>query len=210
MYETMKPEKRNLIIERILRVEWSMLQKVGGINGKAGCQEDWDTFHIMRYAYYNAWPNNLILSYIRDLDEAALSEKNLVMEKYAYMMEYTDPDYYATKLAPYLPQIDQETRALIEEISAYIVQCDKEFAAAYPRISMKGRPIEKNQDSTGFTSAESYAKGELRTYSKYTLRTLLDYVRSLKAEGKNLSYIVKQNMVQMYGYASLEDAERKM
>ncbi|MDF3001836.1 MAG: hypothetical protein K0Q48_1955 [Bacillota bacterium] len=210
MYDTMKPEKRNFIIERLLRVEWDMFQRVGSADGKAQCQEDWHTFHIMRYSYYNAWSNSMILSYVRDLEEAMNAERNLITEKYAYMMEYTDPEYFNTKLQPYLPAIDEETRRLIDEIAAYLVDCDKEFAARYPKIGKKGRPIEAAKDNAAATSAETYTKGELRTYSKYTLRHFADYIRGCKESGTNFAFLVKDKMVIMYGYASLDDAEAKM
>lgn len=210
MYDTMKPEKRNFIIERILRVEWDMLQRVDGTNGRAGCQEDWNTFHIMRYSYYNAWSNEMIRSYIKDLEEAVNAERNLVMEKYAYMMEYTDPAYFSSRLAPYLPAAEEETKAMIREIADYMVGCDKEFAQKYPKLSRKARPTEAAGDAGGETSAESYTKGELRTYSKYTLKFFLDYIRKCREEGTNFAYLVKDKMVQMYGYSSIEDAEAKL
>ncbi|MEL7654450.1 MAG: DUF4125 family protein [Bacillota bacterium] len=210
MYDTMKPEKRNFIIERMLRVEWEMFQRVGGIGGKAGCQQDWNTFHIMRYSYYNAWSNELIRSYIRDLEEAVRDERNLVTEKYAYMMEYTDPAYFSSSLAPHLPEIDEETRSLINEIAEYLVGCDKEFALRYPKLSRKGRPIEAARDNVTETSAETYTKGELRTYSKYTLKIFKDYIKKCKEEGTNFAFLVKDKMVKMYGYDSIDDAESKM
>lgn len=210
MSEAMKPEKRNFIIERILRVEWEMLQHVGSIGGRTCCQEDWNTFHIMRYSYYNAWPDTMIRSYIKDLEEAMNEKRNLVMEKYAYMMEYTDPAYFSSNLAPHLPKIEDETRAMIDEIAAYIVGCDKEFAAKYPKLSRKGRPIEAAKDNVADTSAESYAKGELKTYTKYTLKLFVDFIKTCKEEGTNFSFLVKDKMVKMYGYASIDDAEAKL
>ena len=210
MYDTMKPEKRNIIIEQILRVEWQMFQSVDGLGGKAGCQEEWSTFHIMRYSFYNAWTNQMIRSYIRDLDEASQERRNLVMEKYAYMMEYTDPQYYDSELKPHLPVCEAETREMINEIAEYLVECDKEFAWKYPKLSRKGRPIDAAEDSGDDTSAETYIKGELRTYSKYTLNYFAEYIRDCRREDVNFSLLVKDKMVKMYGYDSLDDAERKM
>lgn len=209
-YETMKPEKRNLIIEQILRFEWLMFQQVEGLNGKAGCQEDWHTFHIMRYSYYNAWSNQMIRSYVKDLNEAMNGKRNLITEKYAYMMEYTDPDYYNSSLMPHLPACDEETRAYIREIADYLVLCEKEFSAKYPKLSQKGRPIEAAGAESQNTSAETYMKGELRTYSKFTLKSFAEYIRTCKQDGINFAQMVKDKMVKMYGYESLEDAERKM
>jgi len=210
MYDTMKPEKRNLTIEQILRVEWEMFRRVDNIGGRAGCQEQWPTFHIMRYAYYDAWSNPMLLSYQKDLAEAAAEDRNLVMEKYAYMMAYTDPEYYAGKLAPHLPEMDGEKAALIDEIAKYMVDCDREFASKYPKFSAKGRPVEAAEDSSASTSTETYARGELRTYSKITLRYFIDHIRTLQSENANFAMLVKEKMARMYGYASLEDAERKL
>ncbi|MBR0597354.1 DUF4125 family protein [Sinanaerobacter chloroacetimidivorans] len=209
MYETMQPGKRNLIIEKILRAEWEMLKNVDNIGGKADCQEDWTTFHIMRYSYYNAWPDTMIRSYVRDLEEAMEQDRNLVMEKYAYMMEFTDPAYFNSKLSPFLPKIDDNTKKLIDEIAEYLTGFDKEFTLQYPKLSTKGRPVEAAKDGTE-TSAETYARGELRTYSQYTLKLFLDYLKKCRAEGTNFAFLVKDKMVKMYGYDSIEAAEAKM
>lgn len=210
MLDGMKPEKRNLIIERILRVEWEMFQAVDGLTGKADCQEEWPTFHIMRYSYYNAWSDQMLRSYVRDLDEALQENRNLVMEKYAYMMEYTDPEYYNSRLKPYLPECGGETAALIDTVAEYLVACEKEFALRYPKLGRKGRPADHAGDSAEDTSAETYVRGELRTYSKYTLKYFVDYIEQCRGEGVNFTFLVKEKMVRMYGYDSLDDAERKM
>lgn len=209
MYEGMKPEKRNLIIEQIIRVEWEMLSNVDNIGGMAECQNDWKTFHIMRYSYYNAWSDLMIRSYMRDLDDAVREERNLVTEKYAYMMEYTDREYYDCNLKPYLPKQDEELKGLIEEITAYLISFENEFAQKYPKLSQKGRTIQ-GQDRKGETSEEVYIKGELRTYSKYTLQIFLDYLKKCREEGKNFVNLVKDKMVKLYGYESVEDAEFKI
>lgn len=210
VYEGMKPEKRHVFIELLIRREWEMFKKVDSMDGQVGCQEDWPTFHIMRYSYYDAWSDKMIKSYSRDIEEASDSDRNLVMEKYAYMMEFTDPEYYNQKLSPYLPKIDNETRAMIDEISSFIVSCEKAFALKYPRLSSKGRPIMGSLANGGDTSTEIYAKGELRTYSKYTLKYFLDYVNECKSKDINFTFLVKDKMVKMYEYSSVEDAESKM
>lgn len=210
MYDSIKPEKRNLMIEQIIRAEWMMFQTVGGIGGKMGCQEDWATFRIMRYSYYNAWSDQMIRSYAKDLDEAEHDKRNLIMEKYAYMMEFTDPEYYRSKLLPYFPRIDEDTRKMIDEIAEYLIGCDREFALRYPKLSRKGRPIEAAADTGKDTSMETYFKGELRTYSRFTLQFFVEYILKCKSEGINFAFLVKDKMVRMYGYSSIEDAECKL
>lgn len=210
MVDVMKPEKRNFIIERLLRIEWTMFQTVKSTDGRAGCQENWDTFHIMRYSYYNAWSDQMIRSYVKDLEEAVNDKRNLIMEKYAYMMEYTDPEYYRVKLQAHLPAVDEEAKRMIDEISAYLVACDKELALRYPKLSRKGRPIEATGDHSEDASMEIYFKGELRTYSKFTLRFFMEYITQCKANSINFAFLVKEKMVSMYGYSSIDDAESKL
>ncbi|QHI74014.1 DUF4125 family protein [Aminipila terrae] len=164
----------------------------------------------MRFSQYSAWNDFMIKSYGQDIEEAIKQGRNLVMEKYAFMMEFTNPQYYKSELEPHLPVIDLETMNMVEEIAWYMVDCEKEIAAKYPKLANSGRPIEARGDITGFTSVETYAKGELKTYSKNTLRLYLDYVRENRAAGKNLALKVQEEMVKMYGYASIEDAENKL
>lgn len=210
MYDGMKPEKRHMMIELILRREWEMFKKVGSMDGPVACQEDWPTFRIMRYSYYHAWSDKMLKNYAQDMTEAIEKGRNLVMEKYAYMMEFTDPAYYASKLAPYLPEIDGETKGMIDEITKVLVAEEKEFALKYPKLSAKGRAAEGVSIAGGQTSTEIYTRGELRTYSKYTLTCFLDHIRDCKAKSIDFTVLVKEKMVNLYDYASLADAESKM
>lgn len=203
-------EERLDVVEGIIKSEWDMFQKVDNIGGRASCQNDFTTFHIMRFSQYSAWNDLMIKSYAKDIEEAIKQGRNLVTEKYAFMMEFTDPKYYKQELEPYLPTIDSETMNMIEEITWYMVDCEKEIAFKYPKLSGSGRPIEAKGDVTGFTSVETYAKGELKTYSPNTLKLYLDYVRTNRAAGKNLAMIVQDTMVKMYGYSSIQDSESKL
>lgn len=203
-------EERNAAIEGVISAEWNMFQKVQNIEGRADCQNDWNTFHIMRYSQFSAWTDELLKNYEKDLASAIHENRNLIMEKYAYMMEYTNPEYYKKELAPYLQKVDMETMLTIGEIVAYLIGCEKEVASKYPKLSKLGRPIEQRTDYREFTSVETYATGELKTYSKKTLRVYLDFIRVNRAAGKNLALLVQDTMVRMYGYASMEDAEKKI
>ncbi len=202
-------EERLKTIEEIIKSEWNMFQRVNNIGGRASCQDDWNTFHIMRFSQFSAWNDLMTKSYAKDMEDALKQGRNLIMEKYAYMMEYTDPQYYKSELEPHLPDIDSESMNMIKEITWYMIDCEKEIAAKYPKLSRSGRPIEAG-DASGFTSVETYAEGELKTYSKETLRLYLDYVRANRAAGKNAAMLVQEIMVKMYGYSSIEDAESKM
>lgn len=203
-------EERLLVIEKLIKNEWDMFQKVNNIGGKASCQNNWETFHIMRFSQYSAWNDFMIKSYVKDVEEAISVGRNLVMEKYAFMMEFTEPQYFKNELEPHLPVIDLETMNMIDEITWYMIDCEKEIANKYPKLSNSGRPIEARGDDMGFTSVETYAKGELKTYSKNTLKLYLEHVRTNRAAGNNLAMIVQDTMVKMYGYSSIQDAENKL
>ncbi len=203
-------DERKKTIKEIVDIEWEMFQKVNNFGGRASCQDDRDTFDIMRYSQYEAWSDLMIKSYRKDLEEGINNGRNLVMEKYAFMMEFSEPQYYKTQLEPFLPVIDSETMNYIEEITWYMVDCEKEIAMKYPKLSGSGRPIDAKSELNGFTSVETYAKGELKTYSKETLKFYLEHIRAARAAGKNLALIVQEAMVKLYGYESIEDAESKL
>ena len=86
-------EKKKKLIDEIVRREWEMFQNVNNEGGRASCQDDWPTFHVMREAQYAPWPQDLLSRFLLDLVNAKLEGRNLVMEKYAYMMEFTEPDF---------------------------------------------------------------------------------------------------------------------
>jgi tetratricopeptide (TPR) repeat protein len=65
------------------------------------------------------------------------------------------------------------------------------------------------KNNGGETSTETYTKGELRTYSKFTLKSFEDHGRQYKQDGVNFAFRVKDKMVQMYRYTFVDDVEAK-
>ena len=72
-------DKRELVCH-IVSAEWTMFDKVHNCGGRACCQDDWGTFEIMRGSQMEAWPEDLLNSYLKDLREAAAEERNLLCE----------------------------------------------------------------------------------------------------------------------------------
>ena len=64
-----------------------MFQNVRNTGGRAACQDDFETFDVMRKSQFLTWDLPLLESYWQDLQEGKAQGRNLVMEKYAYMME---------------------------------------------------------------------------------------------------------------------------
>ena len=197
-------------IEQIIDIEWDMFQHTENIGGRASCQDDFETFYIMRRSQYESWREDMVDMYEAFAAECQRIGRNLVMEKYANMMQYTDLHYYNKYLKPYLPETPQSAFRYINIIVPEMIAWEKEFAAAYLKLSGAGRPITSDMDKYGFTSMETYARGELETYPVELLQLYADYVGELKASGKSLSMIVQEVMVRLYGYDSIEAAEASL
>ena len=75
---------------------------------------------------------------------------------------------------------------------------------------MQTRYIHTSEDTAWDTSAETYLRGELDTYSEDTFILYCRYVIRLYQEGKNLNRMIVENTVRQYGYYSLEDAESRL
>jgi len=197
------------IIKDILAIEFKLFQAVKNIDGRASCQDDWNTFQIMRGSQFSAWNDTMLSSYMEDLSYAGSLSRNLVWEKYANMMRSTDPQQYAA-LKQYLPDIDRETMVMINEIVTNQVTWINNINRKYPCLSASGRPVYAHQDSLYQTSFETYLTGELMTYSRQTLRLYLDHVHKLLDLQENMYLINLESIAKAYGYASADDAETMM
>lgn len=59
-------------------------------------------------------------------------------------------------------------------------------------------------------SVETYARGELTTYSQRTLELLKEHYISMIYKGDDPCEATMEYMVRQYRYASLDDAQKKM
>ena len=202
-------QDRDRLIAEVVRREWRQFDKVQNEGGRAGCQDDWKTFEIMRTAQYRTWNDELLNSYLQDLKDAEESGWNLITEKYARMMESTDPDGYAL-LADRLPKRSSERLAAQEEVIAVHVGWNEAMAAKYPKYSGGGRPIHTSEDQPWETSSETYLRGELSTYSDRTFALYREMVLRKSVSGENLVERIAEAQVKQYGYASLEEAEEHL
>ena len=188
------------VINDIIRYEWDMFQQTENIGGRASCQDQYDTFYANRYSQHNALELDTLESYRKDLAEAKAAGRNLITEKYAYMMEFTDPEYYKANLQAHLPALTDEKATLIAQIVSRQILGYREYAAKYPYMAGAGRPIEEGGLDT---SIRQYSVGEFRTYSDDTLKLLL---RDVNNSG-NFVLDIQNTLISFYGYESLEAAE---
>ncbi|MCI6857728.1 MAG: DUF4125 family protein [Eubacterium sp.] len=192
--------------KNIVAKEWDMFQKVKGIDGRASCQDDWKTFFIMRISQFESWDLSVLKSYYADLLEAEKQERNLVMEKYAFMMEETDPVYFLS-IRSLLPEVSEKKELIAEKITSCFMKWEQEMEKTHPNVRKHGRPAE-GIGSDGTASFRNYLKCELYTYSERTLALFLLSIE--KNPDCNRYKIAMEKMVQAYGYASLDEAEKAL
>lgn len=204
----MGEQKMDYVME-IVKLEWEQFDKVKNEGGRADCQDDWNTFSIMRKSQYLAWPVELQVSFLQDLQEAQQMGWNLITEKYARMMQSTAPQKFK-ELEPSLPKRSEERIAIQEEIIKIQVAWMEEFAKKYPHMAGNARSIHTAEDTPYNTSYETYLRGELGTYSEQTFVLYGRYVTELYKQGRNLAYEIMDNTAKLYGYQSIDEAEAKL
>lgn len=201
----MRGTEKDPLIAAIIGAEWQMFDKVQNEGGRAACQNDARTFAIMRYSQFAPLPQDVLESYRDDLEQAAQVGRNLLAEKYAYMMEYTDPATFDRTLRDHLLAVSAYKQELCARIANRLIRDEQQFAARYPVLHAQGRPTEGAQADD--VSVHVYALGELKTYSERTLERYDAWLRAHPED--NISVSVHRVMVQLYGYDSLEAAEAR-
>ncbi|WP_422119181.1 DUF4125 family protein [Gardnerella sp. DNF00354] len=204
--KTQNPKTQNLA-EEITKLEWQQFQLTQNEGGRANCQEDWQTFHIMRMSQFLTWPLDLQESYKKDLERADSNGRNLITEKYARMMESTAPEIFERTIKPYIKPISEPRKSAQEQIILTQVEWAADFRERYPHLGLAMRVLKTSEDTEENTSFETYLRGELSTYSDDTFAKYQRFVNNLRAENLNLTQMIITNTVHMYGYDSLESAE---
>ena len=205
--KTQNPKTQNLA-EEITKLEWQQFQLTQNEGGRANCQEDWQTFHIMRMSQFLTWPLDLQESYKKDLERADSNGRNLITEKYARMMESTAPEIFERTIKPYIKPISEPRKSAQEQIILTQVEWAADFRERYPHLGLAMRVLKTSEDTEENTSFETYLRGELSTYSDDTFAKYQVFIEDLTAKNLNLTQMIITNTVRMYGYDSLEAADK--
>lgn len=199
----------NDLMEQIIQTEYAMLGRVNNLGGPAACQEQWNAFRLMRASQFMTWSGALLESYAQDLEEAEAEGRNLLFEKYAWMMQPALPAEFA-KVRHVLPTFSERRIARMEETIAIHKAWDEKFVQQYPAIAGRGRPLYTSQDTPSSTSMETYLRGELSTYSDRTESMYHDFVAACRDLGRNLTTEAREHQVQLEGWPSLEAVEASL
>ncbi len=186
--------EKERIIDAILEIELAMFLTVNPQQTNS-CQEYPESFKLHRRAQFAPWSMETLGSYLEDLREAQEAGINLMRQKYASMQGLF---------------MHQTPDPLIDEIVRLKINWQKEMFRNYPAVMSGARPLSDEGRSAQMTSFETYARGELATYSNRTLKLLhADMLLKLE-QGINLSEEVYEYLVRQSGYPSLAEAERRL
>ncbi len=191
--------------EYIARLEFKTFDKVKNKGGRAYCQNDWPTFRIMRKSQYMNWTTEMLVQYITDFEGALSEGRNMITEKYGYMMESTRPEEFE-EIKDRLPRVSPKKKMIVDELAKVHVEWTEDFGNRYPNLIKHARTIHSSEDVPRSVSSETYLKGELYTYSDTMLMMYGRFIISAYKSGINLTEKTVENTVKMYGYKSLFEA----
>lgn len=194
---------RDELIEKIVKAEWEAFDKVQNEGGRAGCQDDFFTFSIMRRSQYMTWTDEMLNEYLYHFTISYDEGRNLITEKYGRMMESTAP-YRYDEIKDKFAALSKERIALQEAIIEIQVSWMEEVAQKYPGVAYNARSIHTCDDTEFNTSYETYLRGELGTYSEELIAMYGRFVVDIYGQGKNLALMTMNNTAILYGYNGIE------
>lgn len=200
---------KDSLVDKIVKLEWEAFDKVINEGGRASCQDDFTTFSIMRKSQYKTWNVEMLVSYIRDFENANERGWNLITEKYGRMEKSTAPEKYEA-IKDSFPAISERKEQIIEAIVGIQVKMMEDFAADFPKAACQARSIHTYEDNPFNTSYETYLRGEISTYSDATLDLYGRFVAQCAANGVNIARQTIENSALAYGFDSVEELESKL
>ncbi|WP_298703227.1 DUF4125 family protein [uncultured Veillonella sp.] len=171
------------VIDKIANYEWDMLLATRSDQKHLECKNNKYMFLLMRRSQWNVYPLHIQASYLRDIHKAIAERRNLMIEKYGYMMEDTDSLVYE-RIKGELPAKSPEKVALVQDLMAYHRAWYDEAKEIVPKTVTFGRSI--SADGSRDTAIDTYLKGEFYTYSIDTLTRLVAYAKDMKEAQVNL------------------------
>ena len=106
------------LIHAITEAEWTMFSSVN--SSSAPSQEEKDAFTGTRRGQFAAWSREAVTAYWHDIRRAQAEGRNLVLEKYVFMMKSTMPRHYQ-QAAHLVTEPTGEKWDLVEELTRRLV-----------------------------------------------------------------------------------------
>lgn len=179
--------EKEKLIEKIVSIEHNFFRSTKSIDGPAPCQSQENTFILARTAQWSLYPNEVLESYLNDLENSLKNNQNLISIKYGYMMKNTSPSEYE-KIKNKLPLISEKKENMIEAIVLINMFWEEEVRKDYINLANKNRPLYSKDDTLRNVSIETYLRGEFSTYSENTLELLVNFYKDCFDKKMNLVY----------------------
>jgi hypothetical protein len=171
------------LVREIISIELRMFLTVQ-TSGPTTCQEQPETFKLMRRAGFHVLSTETLESYLQDLEEALDENRNLVTLKYARIDE----------LIPCL-----NDNPIIGKIVEIEERWFKELEKKYPSTFRNRADF----------AAGTYLRSELETHSNRTLGLYLKDLTKALYEGINLTAERYTYLFKQIGYNSIDDMEQQ-
>lgn len=165
---------------------------------------DTPPFLLHRAGTLQAWDSLSLCSYYADLLKSKKRNCNIIYERYLYIQSHLYPERQPPP-ALYLRQRAAEKQSLIHYILREELRWEAQLYRQYPRLRKKGAPLYQIHTPRPDISFELSIQGELYTYSRLTLQTLLAYITQLRTRQRNFNKMVWQNICRISGYAYLQE-----
>ena len=194
------------VLNEIIALEWEMFQLVNEGGPRADCQDEYDTFYDMRFGQFSEWSEAARSAYLEDLRTAKNAGRNLIEEKYIWMMIEGTPEAFL-ELSARVMLPTERAKELADGVCERLMKQTELLHGIYPTVAGSGRPLYATDGNTGLVSVETYQYSELLTYSEATLSALYDHIMRLSEQNIMLAELILTNSVRHYGYRTLDAAE---
>ena len=194
-------------VQELLDLEWRLFDAAPQAGQRPARPEDREQFCIIRSAQLSIWPPELRESWRQDLLNAQAEGRNLINEKYIYMLERVNQKQ-CDKVNSDLPATNIEKLWLVDWICTAEIAWQETLVQKYPHLTQNSRAIHRSADTQENVSFETFLRGELMCCSVNTLRLYARQVEKAQKAGRNLCETMLENTVRQLGYESLEAAEK--
>lgn len=161
-------------LRELVQLEWIHFDTVQGMSGRAACQDDAVGFFVHRVAQYLSFPRESIIAVHDDVVTADAAGRNVIREKYARMMEATDPVAFARDWSGCLEAPSPVKRCVLDEIEGTLRSM---LDIAQSELPATAQHVRGSITQPKLISSIGYYVCEIQSYSLSTLRCLRDGLR---------------------------------
>lgn len=186
---------KEYLIQEIVALELNDFLTTFDLDGRARCQEHPENFVVSRFCQWYIFDEQILASYLNDIQHYHQQSRNIITDKYAYMM-FIQNEKESNQTVSQLPKISAQKKIFVRQLVAMMLDWTLEAESLVVEYNdIPQRPLLKADETGKITSTETYLSGEYCTYSEETLMRLLNYFTTCKQKDINL-------VMEIYGLLS--------